>query len=156
MSPYGLLQQAIWINKRSNESNLTTFLFPLSKILYIYSCWYFQSCRSRQNPTSTDAGKDKGHTLPVHSASQGFNLNLVTDYSDDTYANCPTESKPAVNANHETKTEKEDITEATIFHKLGRMFGLYRNEPQDMIFILDSSCTDYTLVVYSTASGYYN
>ncbi|XP_071149310.1 caspase-3-like [Mytilus edulis] len=118
--------------------------------------FFVQSCRSRQNPTSKDAGKDKGHTIPVHSAPESLNLNLGTDYAEDSYADCPTESMPAVKSNHDTKTEQEDITEATIFHKLGRMFGLYINEPKDMISILDSSCTDDTLVVYSTASEKYS
>ncbi|XP_076088548.1 caspase-3-like [Mytilus galloprovincialis] len=133
-----------------NEFNKVKALKDKPKLFFV------QSCRSRQNPTSKDAGKDQGHTIPVHSFSQSINLNLGTDYSEDSYADCPTESKPAVNANHETKTEQEDITDATIFHKLGRMFGLYTNELKDMISILDSSCTDDTLVVYSTASEKYS
>ncbi|VDH96972.1 Hypothetical predicted protein [Mytilus galloprovincialis] len=111
----------------------------------------------------TSSGIEHGHKIDINSASHG---NCLTDFTDEFYKQsfpeCPTQNEPSLKANNGIVSEKKDNAEAIIFHKLGELFGLNKNdaeeiiEPEDMISILDQSCTDDTLVVYSTASEKYS
>ncbi|XP_071148336.1 caspase-7-like isoform X2 [Mytilus edulis] len=125
--------------------------------------FFIQACRSRTQMNITSSGIEHGHTIDFNSASHG---NCPTDFTDEFYKQsfpeCPTQNEPSLKANNGIISEKKDNTEASIFHKLGELFGLNKNdaeeiiEPEDMISILDQSCTDDTLVVYSTASEKYS
>ncbi|XP_063411180.1 uncharacterized protein LOC134694114 [Mytilus trossulus] len=125
--------------------------------------FFIQACRSRTQMHITTSGIEHGHTIDINSASHG---NCPTDCTDEFYKQsfpeCPTQNEPSLKANHGIISEKKDNAEASIFHKLGQLFGLNKNdaekiiEPEDMISILDQSCTDDTLVVYSTASEKYS
>ncbi|VDH96967.1 Hypothetical predicted protein [Mytilus galloprovincialis] len=90
---------------------------------------------------ATIPDEEHGHTIPIHRTADEFDKM--------SYSECPSENKPSLNA-YQKKVSKKDTTEASIFHKVGQLFGMNKNE--DTISILDQSCTDDTLVVYSSAS----
>lgn len=86
----------------------------------------------------TTSGIEHGHTIQIKSASHG---NCPNDFTDELYkqsfSECPTESKPSLKTNHGIISEKKDTAEASIFHKLRQLVGLFKNKPDEIISILD-------------------
>ncbi|XP_076088223.1 uncharacterized protein LOC143058636 [Mytilus galloprovincialis] len=113
--------------------------------------FFIQACRSRMDIKLS--GEDVGHILPINRALCENSPNHDYDFEDEfNKLSFTIESDPSFNAHHGIFSEKKDTSEASIFHKLGRLFLVNKNEPEETISILDQSCTDNTLVVYSSAS----
>ncbi|XP_052060245.1 uncharacterized protein LOC127700687 [Mytilus californianus] len=117
---------------------------------------FIQACRIKMDKTANKSCIDQGHAIPIHIAVQENSSNSVSDHADkvNRLSNSlfPTKIKSCASVTTGNLSQKEDIAEAKILHKLGEMIGWNTDKPKDMMRVLYPPCADDVLVVYSSAS----
>ncbi|XP_063439730.1 uncharacterized protein LOC134721011 isoform X2 [Mytilus trossulus] len=117
---------------------------------------FIQACRTKMDKTANESCIDKGHVLPVNIAVKENNPSIISDHADkvNRLSNSlfPTKIKSCASVTPGNLSQKEDIVEANILHKLGEMIGWSTDKSKDMMRVIYPPCSDDVLVVYSSAS----